>query len=128
MSLYTNWACFNCRKSFHRRPLKELTQKHKCPDCTKQTVNMGIYFEPPPRRAIKQWAIMQLLAEKGFRFHTEGGKVYIEAFILQTKRPRIADVRKSIVAKELARAAYRLKSHLEFLKAEKACRKRSPKI
>ncbi|KJH71198.1 hypothetical protein UH38_14430 [Aliterella atlantica CENA595] len=57
---------------------------------------MGIYFEPPPRRATKQWQIMQLLAENGYRFYTEGGKTYIKAFVLQTKRPRIADVCKRV--------------------------------
>jgi hypothetical protein len=55
-------------------------------------VDMGIYFEPPRRRAIKTWAIMRLLAENGLRFQTEGGKAFIEAYILATKRPRMNDV------------------------------------
>jgi hypothetical protein len=133
MSLFTHWACFNCRKSFHRSPLEnqpasEPTQERKCPDCTKPTVDMGVYFEPPPRRATKQWATMQLLAENGFKFQTEGSKAYIESFVLRTKRPRVSDVRETIAAEKQAREAHRTEHRLKLQKEEKAQRKRLRKI
>lgn len=89
---------------------------------------MGVYFEPPPRRATKQWATMRLLAENGFKFQTEGSKAYIESFILQTKKPRIADVRETIVAEKLAREASKIEHRLKIQKEEKAQRKRLRKI
>ena len=133
MSLFTHWTCFNCRKSFHRRPLEnqttsETTQGRKCPDCTKPTVDMGVYFEPPLRRATKQWATMQLLAENGFKFQTEGSKAYIEAFILRAKRPRVSDVCETIAAEKLARETSKTEHRLKLQKEEKAQRKRLRKI
>ena len=126
MSLFTHWACFNCRKSFHRRPLENqpTSEVRKCPDCAKPTVDMGVYFEPPTRRATKQWATMQLLAENGFQFQTEGSKAYIEAFILRAKRPRVSDVRETIAAEKLAREASKIEHRLKLQKEEKAQRKR----
>ena len=37
MSLYTHWACFECRKSFHYLPNAKggLKEKRKCPECRK---------------------------------------------------------------------------------------------
>jgi hypothetical protein len=58
--------------------------------------DMGIYFEPPPSRAKKAWAIMELLSRNGYRFSTEGNKAFIASFILTTKRPTLADVRRRI--------------------------------
>lgn len=101
MSLYTHWACFDCRKSFHNLPsiksdTDALKEKRKCPDCGKAMRDMGVSFEPPRRQARKAWAIMQLLSNRGYGFQTEGSKAYIEAFILVTKRPSIESVRRRI--------------------------------
>jgi hypothetical protein len=90
MSLYMHWACFDCCKSFHKLPAET---KHKCPDCQTPMSDMGVYFEPPRRAAKKLWAIMRLLANHGYRFQTEGGKVYIDSHLIRDKRPNIQDVR-----------------------------------
>jgi hypothetical protein len=103
--------------------VSEPTQERKCPDCAKPTVDMGVYFEPP-RRATKQWATMQLLAENGFKFQTEGSKVYIEAFILRTKKPRIVDVRETIAAEKQTREASRIEHRLKLQKEERTQPKR----
>jgi hypothetical protein len=98
MSLYTHWACFECRKSFHNTPALDSDKRkgRRCPECGEQMRDMGIYFEPPRRQARKAWAIMRLLAENGYSFQREGDKSYIEHFILASKRPRIQDVIKKI--------------------------------
>jgi DNA-directed RNA polymerase subunit RPC12/RpoP len=93
-SLYTHWACFDCRKSFHNLPL-ESKAKRKCPECGKTMWDMGVYFEPPRHQARKSWAIAQLLAESGYQFQTEGSVAYIKTFILGAS-PRIEDVRRNI--------------------------------
>lgn len=64
MSLYTHWACFDCRKSFHYLPPAKggMNGKRKCPECRKDMRDMGVYFEPPPSRAKKRWPIMELLS------------------------------------------------------------------
>ena len=79
--------------------------------------DMGIYFEPPRKQAKKKWEVMQLLAESGYKFQTEGGKVYIEKFILRAKNPRLSLVKKTIEADKEARLKseqeQRLKRHKE---------------
>ena len=105
MSLYTHWACFDCRKSFHNPPL-ESEEKRKCPECGKAMLDMGVYFEPPHRQARKSWAIVQFLAQSGYKFQTEGDVAYIKTFILGAKRPRIEDVRRNVeLAKRSAEEA-----------------------
>jgi hypothetical protein len=56
---------------------------------------MGIYFEPPPSRAKKAWAIMDLLSRNGYRFPSEGSKAYIASLLLTT-RPTLEGVRRRI--------------------------------
>src|SRR5262245_35360797 len=101
MSLYTHWVRFDCRKSFNqlhptREGQAEGKSNRKCPDCERPMTDMGIYFEPPRRRAMKAWEIMQLLAASGYRFQTEGSKAFIDTFILATKRPTVKDVERNI--------------------------------
>ncbi len=36
---------------------------------------------------------MRLLANHGYKFQTEGGKVYIETYLIRDKRPNLEDVR-----------------------------------
>jgi DNA-directed RNA polymerase subunit RPC12/RpoP len=89
MSLYTRWACFHCRKSF----AKDASETpRKCPDCAKEMIDMGAFFEPPRKLNKKRWAVMKVLADYGYKFRSEGSKAYIKAFILQAKNPRVADV------------------------------------
>ena len=93
MSLYTHWVCLDCRKSFHKKP-SDLAWK--CPDCAKPMTDMGIYFEPPKRQALKKWQIIRLLAERNYKFQTEGSKVYIEKIILGEKNPSLKKVKEAI--------------------------------
>jgi hypothetical protein len=78
---------------------------------------MGIYFEPPPSRAKKAWAIMELISRSGYRFPTEGSKAFIDSLILSTKRPTLEGVRSRIeVIKqqdEENRLRWRAKKHKE---------------
>jgi len=86
---FTHWACFYCRKSFAK---EESDVPRKCPECAKLMTDMGAYFEPPRKLNVKRWAVMKVLADYGYKFQSEGSKVYIKTFILQAKNPRIADV------------------------------------
>jgi DNA-directed RNA polymerase subunit RPC12/RpoP len=125
MSLYTHWACFECRKSFHNTPLPDSEKRNgrRCPDCGEQMRDMGIYFEPPRRQARKAWAIMRLLAESGYSFQREGDKSYIEHFILESKRPRTQDVIKKIEQEKQLTTYLREKNRLDEYKRGERFRK-----
>lgn len=89
MSLYTRWACFDCRKSF----AKDVSETpRKCPECTKPMIDMGAYFEPPRQLNKKRWEVMKVLADNGYRFNDKDSRVYIQNRILQAKNPRVVDV------------------------------------
>jgi hypothetical protein len=85
--------------------------------------DMGVYFEPPRRQAKKSWAIVELLAQSGYKFQTEGGVAYIKTFILGAECPRIEDVKRNVeLAKqsiEEANAKTRLRGYKE---GKKGCR------
>jgi ankyrin repeat protein len=87
--MYTHWACFDCRKSFSK---DESAMPRKCPECAKEMIDMGAYFEPPRKLNRKRWEVMKVLAEHGYKFNTKDAKVYIQNRILQVKNPRVADV------------------------------------
>src|SRR5215204_1157018 len=87
--MYTHWACFDRRKSFS----KEASETpRKCPDCVKPMINMGPYFEPPRKAAVKRWLVMKVLADNDLRFNSKDAKVFIDSRILVVKNPRVADV------------------------------------
>ena len=92
MSLFTHWACFDCRKSFAKEPVNADEKARICPDCRKEMIDMGKYFAAPRRLSKKRWEVMKILADNGYKFHSEGSKAYIQSFILQARNPRIADV------------------------------------
>jgi hypothetical protein len=87
--MYTHWACFDCRKSFS----KEASETpRKCPDCAKPMTDMGPYFEPPRKAAVKRWQVMKLLAGNDLRFNSKDAKNFIDDRILIVTNPRINDV------------------------------------
>lgn len=95
MSLYTRWACFDCRKSF----AKDASETpRKCPECAGAMIDMGAYFEPPRRLSKKRWEVMKVLADNGYKFNDKDSRVYIQNRILQVKNPRVADVIERIEA------------------------------
>ena len=124
MSLYTHWVCFDCRKSFHYRPAdKGRLIEHKCPECGKLMCDMGIYFEPPPARAKRAWAIMELLSSNGYSFQTEGSKSFIDSSILITKRPTLEGVRRRVKTLKQTSEEDRIKAKLKNYKDEKKVRR-----
>jgi transposase-like protein len=100
MSLYTHWACFECRKSFAKEPVSAGENARKCPECAKAMIDMGAYFEPPRRLNKKRWEVMKILADYGYRFNTRDSRIYIQNRILQAKNPRAADVIERIEAEK----------------------------
>jgi hypothetical protein len=96
----------------------------KCPECGRAMCDMGIYFEPPPKRAKRAWAIMELLSRMGYRYQTEGGKAFIDAFILTTKRPTLEDVRYRIELLKQDKEESRDKQRVQWYKEEKKRRRR----
>ena len=85
--------------------------------------DMGVYFEPPRKQAKKSWEIVQLLAQNGYRFQTEGSVVYIQTFILGSERPRIEEVRRIIGLEKQYREEMKAKERLKTHKEEKRRRK-----
>lgn len=107
---FTHWACFDCRKSFAKEPVAKEMAARKCPECAKPMIDMGAYFEPPRKLSKKRWEVMKVLADHGYKFRSEGSKSYIEAFILQVKNPRVADVIERIQADQSLRNKNRNKN------------------
>jgi len=78
------YACFRCRKAFKRRKSKDLParmrpQNHeiepavvRCPDCRGPMHNMGMDFQAPRRNDVRQWRKVELLFERGVKFHSCG--------------------------------------------------------
>lgn len=60
-------ACFECRKSFKRKP-----RDHDiaCPNCGNVLREMGRSFKAPKKTALKQWQKVGMLWNAGFRFPT----------------------------------------------------------
>ena len=85
----THWACFDCRKSFAKDPSPT---PRKCPECTGPMTDMGPYFEPPRKAAVKRWQVMKLLADSDLRFNSKDAKALIYSRILVVKNPRMVDV------------------------------------
>ncbi len=85
----THWACFDCRKSFAKEPSPT---RRKCPECTGPLTDMGPYFDPPRKAAVKRWQVMKVLADNDLRFNSKDAKVFIDGRILVVKNPRVVDV------------------------------------
>ena len=129
MSLYTHWACFDCRKSFHYLPAtKQARIGHQCPDCGKAMSDMGRYFEPPRMRARKAWAIMELLSRSGYRFATEGSKAFLGSFILMTKNPTLEGVRRRIELHKEEKEASRIKARMKMYKEGRKHRRKQAAV
>jgi hypothetical protein len=91
----THWACFDCRKSFSK---EASPAPRKCPECAKPMIDMGPYFEPPRKLALKRWQVMKVLADNDLRFNSKDAKIFIDNRILVVKNPRIVDVIERIEA------------------------------
>lgn len=79
MTIYKpHQACFNCRKTFKRRLLGDITrgkgdeQAAKCPQCGELTADMGLDFESPKKTDVKKWAHLKELYTVGITFHSCG--------------------------------------------------------
>jgi DNA-directed RNA polymerase subunit RPC12/RpoP len=79
VSYKPHYACFACRKSFKRRLLwdvsdddKATSKDAKCPECGALMANMGLDFEAPKKKEIKEWAHLQTLYSVGITFHSCG--------------------------------------------------------
>lgn len=93
---FTHWACFGCQKSFAKESVAENERARKCPECAELMIDMGAYFEPPRKLNKRRWKAMKVLAENGYKFQSEGSKVYIETFILGSKNPSVEKVKETI--------------------------------
>ena len=84
------WACFECRKVFRQpsrwRPgvgYEGPEPAHLCPQCRGLMINVGRYFEAPRQQKGKQWQLLQFLADKGYRWSSDGAKVWADNYLLQ---------------------------------------------
>lgn len=93
---FTHWACFECRKSFAKEPVGKEMSARKCPECAKPMIDMGAYFEPPRKLNKRRWSAMKIIADEGYKFRSEGMKIYIDANILVTKNPNPKNVKERI--------------------------------
>lgn len=54
--------------------------------------DMGPYFEPPRKAALKRWRVMKVLSDNEFRFNTKDAKSFIDSRILVVRNPRLSEV------------------------------------
>jgi len=77
--------------------------------------DMGVYFEPPRRRAGKKWVAMKELADGGYGFQTEGSTYTARRFLLGSKNFSLKEVRRRIEEdkrwREYYTMRYRIKKH-----------------
>jgi hypothetical protein len=120
-----HWVCFDCRKMF-RKVSRWGTHieglPHECPECKQPMRDMGIYFEPPRRNDIDAWKRLELLASRGFTFHSEGSKAYIKSFIFNVKRPSVRNLRATLEARAKEQEADEVAYRSKQLKKAKASR------
>ncbi|MBO2010443.1 hypothetical protein J4E00_15385 [Siccationidurans soli] len=83
-----HYACFECRKTFKRRLLKDIktpdahpSAAAKCPECGSLMADMGLDFKSPLRDDLKAWQHMRNLYAVGITYHSCGcsGPGYIPA-------------------------------------------------
>lgn len=57
-------VCFNCRKSFNRKP--DLPQLRKCPECQSLSFKYPHRFRPPKKDNLIAWKVVMFLKRHGF--------------------------------------------------------------
>jgi DNA-directed RNA polymerase subunit RPC12/RpoP len=73
-----HYACFDCRKSFkwpqdaHRPPPQDTPESVKCPQCGNPMSSMGLDFQAPKQRDVRQWKKVHLLFLNGYAYHSCG--------------------------------------------------------
>lgn len=74
-----HYACFNCRKTFKRRLMWDISRdtktvdvEAKCPQCSQLMANMGLDFAAPKKEDVKKWKHLQSLYSVGIAFHSCG--------------------------------------------------------
>ncbi len=73
-----HYACFECRKTFKRRLLKDVARDEetsvvaKCPECGGLMANMGLDFKSPSKNDLKAWQHMRSLYAVGITYHSCG--------------------------------------------------------
>ncbi|WP_026315534.1 hypothetical protein [Riemerella columbina] len=81
MTVYkSHYACFECRKTFKRRLLKDVNREldyedsveAKCPQCGGLMADMGLDFESPKMNDAKAWEHLRDLYSVGITFHSCG--------------------------------------------------------
>ncbi|MGQ2142398.1 hypothetical protein ACT4R9_00380 [Ornithobacterium rhinotracheale] len=76
----SHYACFECRKTFKRRLLKDINRElghedsveAKCPQCGGLMADMGLDFESPKMNDTKTWEHIKDLYSVGITFHSCG--------------------------------------------------------
>ena len=63
------YVCLKCRRAFKRKPDRWVPDK-VCPQCRGPAVGMSRKFRAPPRSDEAQWAKVEFLVRRGFRFYS----------------------------------------------------------
>ena len=76
-----HFACFECRKSFKRRLLRDINRSQadslekvpaKCPECSELMADMGMDFKAPKKTDLQAWKHLKNLFQVGIAFHSCG--------------------------------------------------------
>ena len=94
----SKWACFNCRKSFTR--VRSVTEPEDviCPDCKTRATDVGHLFEPPPKRDIRSWKIIEILGRNHLGFRKTSNVIFIDYFIADYGKCSPEQVEKNVIA------------------------------
>ena len=70
---YRPYACFKCRKCFHRSvEFPNASATLVCPECGAETVQMNQRFKAPRKDNVAQWKKVEALVLAGFHFQPVG--------------------------------------------------------
>jgi DNA-directed RNA polymerase subunit RPC12/RpoP len=60
--------CLKCRTSYSKGNDLEVQTETNCPQCAIKMTLVNHKFKPPKKTEIKQWEMVKLLVENGFKF------------------------------------------------------------
>lgn len=78
MDYKPHYACFECRKTFKRRLMHDISRGEKsniaakCPQCGHLMASMGLDFASPKKDNIKEWEHIKSLYSVGITFYSCG--------------------------------------------------------
>jgi heterodisulfide reductase subunit C len=94
----SKWACFKCRTAFTRCRARFNADQVVCPVCASIATDMGYLFEPPAKRNIRLWKVMEVLGSYGIKYDRAGNVVFINYALTGNNRLQALEVEHNVLS------------------------------